>query len=124
MSAGVIDVHVRGDRTHWPGSPRSKMTGPFTPAAPRWMCISVAPTTLCTHVTANVDAGLIELPEAAAAGGARRRRHFLSPAQIEDERLRRSGMATAKNDSGSETARSGFREHLRRCMCGEEDRTR
>jgi hypothetical protein len=46
---------------------------------------------------------LIQLTEAAAAGRARRRRHFLSPAQIEDERLRGSGDGNSENDSGSET---------------------
>jgi hypothetical protein len=61
MSAGVMPVHVatRG----LVGLPRSKAIVPLTPAAPRWMCMSVASTALCTHVTVNVAAGWSSCPK-------------------------------------------------------------
>src|SRR6185369_5791607 len=60
MSAGVMPVQVA--LTGFVGAPRSKITGPLTPGAPRWMCITVALTTLCTQVIEKVDAQWLSVP--------------------------------------------------------------
>src|SRR5204862_6609167 len=48
-SDGVIPVHVAS--TGLSGSPRSKRIGPLTPAAPRWMCMTVAAATVSVQTS-------------------------------------------------------------------------
>ena len=60
MSAGVIPVQVVV--TGLVGSPRSKTAAPLTPAAPWWMCISVAPETSWLQNSSNVAAPWLRSP--------------------------------------------------------------